>query len=500
MKGKLLPLDERPCNRVFPQMIARTNKDLELEVPTLEMLGSKRIPADPEDINRFLLNEVEDFEFVVISLDMLLYGGLIPSRLHHLDHAEAVRRFDVLRKMRMAKPALKIYAFQCIMRAPSYDSSEEEPEYYADWGYLLFRRKYLMDLGEREGLSDGEAAELASIEIPDEVICDYERRRAFNESMNIEALRLLDDGTIDFLVIPQDDSAPYGYTAISQKRVISELKRHELDMRCMVYPGADEVSMSLLARAYNEAVGYSPRVWPFFASVLGPQIIPLYEDRPMMESLKSHVRVTGARLADSPQEADLLLAINCPGKVMQESFVPESEKDLSYTSYRQLFDFTHRIAEYLAEGRRVALCDSAFANGGDVQCIRYLDRLGALQGLCAYAGWNTNCNTLGTVLAQALVGTNQDEIVRNTCYRIIEDVYYQALVRPRVVAEELPSLGLGYYDFADREELVADIIRADLQGRFDELGLARSCPTHIERVYMPWHRMFEIGMEIEGVA
>ncbi len=97
---------------------------------------------------------------------MLLYGGLIPSRLHHLDHAEAVRRFDVLRKMRMAKPALKIYAFQCIMRAPSYDSSEEEPEYYADWGYLLFRRKYLMDLGEREGLSDEEAAELASIEFP----------------------------------------------------------------------------------------------------------------------------------------------------------------------------------------------------------------------------------------------------------------------------------------------------------------------------------------------
>ena len=64
----------------------------------------------------------------------------------------------------------------------------------------------------------------------------------------------------------------------------------------------------------------------------------------------------------------------------------------------------------------------------------------------------------------------------------------------------MPSLGFVYYDFADREELVADIIRADLQGRFDELGLARSCPTHIERVYMPWHRMFEIGMEIEGVA
>lgn len=500
MKGKLLPLDERPCNRVFPQMIARTNEELELEVPALEVLGSKRIPADAARIERFLLDGIEHLDFAVVSLDMLLYGGLIPSRLHHLEREEAVRRFGVLRQMRRANPGLKIYAFQCIMRAPSYDSSEEEPEYYADWGYRLFRRKYLMDLREREGLSPEEDAELAAIEIPDEVVLDYESRRAFNEDMNVEALGLLEDGTIDFLVIPQDDSAPFGYTAISQKSVIAELKRRGLDMRCMIYPGADEVSMSLLARACNEAAGRSPRVWPFFASVAGPHIVPLYEDRPMMESLKSHVRVTGARLADAPAEADVLLAINCPGKVMQEAFVPEHEKDLTYTSWRQLSDFTQRIAEYLADGRRVALCDSAFANGGDAQCVRYLDRLGVLGGLCAYAGWNTNCNTLGTVLAQALVGTNQGEIARNTCYRIIEDVFYQALVRPRVVAEELPALGLGYYDFKDREEQVAEIIRTELQERFDELDFARACPTRIGRVYMPWHRMFEIGMEIEGVA
>lgn len=258
--------------------------------------------------------------------------------------------------------------------------------------------------------------------------------------------------------------------------------------------------MSLLARAVNEARGVSPRIWPFYASVLGPQIVPLYEDRPMFESLKSHVRVTGSRFAESPADADVLLAINCPGKVMQESFVSEKELDLSYTSYRNLSDFCQRIVEYLEAGKCVALCDSAFANGGDAQCISYLDRFGALDRLAAYAGWNTNCNTLGTVLAQALVGRDHDEVVRNTCYRIIEDVFYQAQVRPQVVAEDLPARGLGYYDFKGQESSISELIRDRLQARYDAMELAQHFPLSIELVYMPWHRMFEIGMEIGGAA
>ena len=33
-------------------------------------------------------------------------------------------------------------------------------------------------------------------------------------------------------------------------------------------------------------------------------------------------------MVDTPQEADLILAINSPGKIMQESFVDEVEKDI----------------------------------------------------------------------------------------------------------------------------------------------------------------------------
>lgn len=497
MKVLLLPLDERPCNRVFPQMVAASNEDLELVEPPRDVLGDKKRPADVGAIAAFLADEAESCDAAVLSLDMLLYGGLIPSRLHHLTRAELEGRLDAVRALKRANPALTIYAFQCIMRCPAYDSAEEEPDYYETCGFALFRRKYLMDRRERTGaLTPEEDAELAGFEVPPEVLADYEARRQVNDEMNIAVLGLLEEGVIDFLVIPQDDSAPFGYTAISQKRVIAALKERRLDDRVMIYPGADEVSMSLLARAWVEHEGAAPRIYPFYASVLGPTIVPNYEDRPMYESLKSHVRVVGARFADVPAEADIMLAINAPGKVMQESFVDPAEVDLTYTSYRNLADFTQRIAEYLAEGRRVALCDSAFSNGGERALIEQLDRRGVLGELASYAGWNTNCNTLGTTLAQAIIGRPGAMATRNLCYRIIEDVFYQAEVRPQTVAETLPAWGLSYYDFGDRQAEVEEHIRRALSARYATLALAREHPVRIERVYMPWRRMFEIGMDI----
>ena len=42
--------------------------------------------------------------------------------------------------------------------------------------------------------------------------------------MNLKVIDYLKNGDIDFLVIPQDDSSPYGYTSLSQKKVVDEVK------------------------------------------------------------------------------------------------------------------------------------------------------------------------------------------------------------------------------------------------------------------------------------
>lgn len=246
---------------------------------------------------------------------MLLYGGLLSSRLHHLTEDILEEHLDVLQELKTLNPHIKIYAFQCIMRCPQYNSSEEEPDYYEDYGYALFKKKYLEDKEERETLTSEEEIEKNSLHIPEEVIRDYEDRRLINCRMNSKTLELLENNVIDFLVIPQDDSSPFGYTAKDQKIILKEIKEKCLEFKVMVYPGADEVGMSLMTRAYNDYYQVHPKIYPFYASTLGPQVVPLYEDRPMFESLKSHILVTGARLVMDDSNANIVLAVNCPGKL-----------------------------------------------------------------------------------------------------------------------------------------------------------------------------------------
>jgi hypothetical protein len=74
-------------------------------------------------------------------------------------------------------------------------------------------------------------------------------------------------------------------------------------------------------------------------------------------------------------EADLILAINPQEKYMQKPQTQVLDMDLTYTSYRNLLDFVYKIESYIKSGKVVILSDSAFANGGDLTLINYLDRL-----------------------------------------------------------------------------------------------------------------------------
>ena len=124
-----LPLDERPCNYLYPQMIVSSNTSIKLTMPSLNILSQKKNPASFENIRTYLLEQAKNQEALVISLDMLLYGGLIPSRLHHLSQETLEKRLEVLKEIKQINPRIKIYAFECIMRCPQYNSSEEEPDY-----------------------------------------------------------------------------------------------------------------------------------------------------------------------------------------------------------------------------------------------------------------------------------------------------------------------------------------------------------------------------------
>lgn len=57
MRILLLPLDERPCNYIYPQMVASSNHSVHLTMPPLDILPKKKISASFNKIRQYLLKE-----------------------------------------------------------------------------------------------------------------------------------------------------------------------------------------------------------------------------------------------------------------------------------------------------------------------------------------------------------------------------------------------------------------------------------------------------------
>lgn len=499
MKIVYLPIDERPCNIGFVEMIAKSSKEIELAAPEMDLLGSKRQPADTEALWTWLQEAVKDADALILSIDMLVYGGLLPSRLHFLKEKAADVWMERLRSLKADHPALPIFASNLIMRTPKYSSGDEEPDYYEHWGREIFLRAWLLDKQDREMLTNDEKQQLEEIsrKLPGEYIQDYEKRRRFNLSINLKMIELVSEGVIDFLSIPQDDSAEYGYTALDQKAVVARREELRLYQKVQMYPGADEVGATLLARIYSELKGQKLKIYPFWSSTLGPQLIPLYEDRPFAESLKAHVMAAGCQLTEQPEEADLILAINTPGRVMQESW-EQDKKDITYTSFRNMLTFVDKIKRFIEDGKKVIISDSAFANGGDRELIVLLDEEEVLDKLLSYKGWNTNCNTLGTTICQGVIGLEGDpETIReNIIYHLLDDYFYQAEVRMEMVSDFLPQHDLDYFNLKESAYHVNAERDRRMTDRFKKLILHSFKDKELAKVttFAPWNRMFECGL------
>ena len=143
-----IPLDERPCNYHFASRIAQ-GTEVNLIRPEIDILGKKKTPADFAKLEQFMLDNAKNADAYVLSLDMLLYGGIIPSRLHHMTEEELLERLSVVDKIKAVNSKVKIYAFALIMRCPKYSSSDEEPDYYEYCGREIFLSGLLRILRKR---------------------------------------------------------------------------------------------------------------------------------------------------------------------------------------------------------------------------------------------------------------------------------------------------------------------------------------------------------------
>ncbi|MGL5021466.1 MAG: DUF4127 family protein [Mycoplasmatales bacterium] len=480
MKIKILPLDERPCNIRFGEKICSYNNKIELISPNLNILGKKKAPGNFKKINEYIFNN--NSEYLIISLDTYLYGGLLPSRLHQMSFDVLLSKLQKLKSLKSKNPDLKIYAFSTIMRTPRYNSSDEEPDYYSKFGSDIFLKKYLEDKKDCVGLSKDEKLNLKGIKIPMEFEQDYQKRRDTNLKVNLEIVKLLADNTFEYLIFPQDDSAPYGYTRIDQNEVYSSLKQLN-PKRYSVHPGADEVLMTLISRIYNYEKNVLPKVFIKFENDEFKKCIPLYEDRNIEKTLNLHLEAAGFVETKDLTKADKLLYYNVPqDKEMIESF----DQDLKLS---KKFDLS------LFENKDFFILDNCYANGGDISLLKSLKNHNLIDNVLGYSGWNTNANSLGTILCMMSVSDNVNNgKLKNFIYeRFLEDGLYQAIIRKKISLKYLEELGLTYFDLKDMQNVV---IEKELK-EFEEL-----CDTILGlkefeiKLSHPWNRMFEIDIDV----
>ena len=140
MNIAFLPIDNRPVCYTLTKIIAEIDSDVNFSIPDRSMLGDLNKIADITGLYSWLENLPKQ-DAIVISLDTLIYGGLIPSRRGKETLDELKIRLEKLKTILKNKNA-KVYAFSSIMRISNNNYNEEEKEYWAKYGKKIFEYSY----------------------------------------------------------------------------------------------------------------------------------------------------------------------------------------------------------------------------------------------------------------------------------------------------------------------------------------------------------------------
>lgn len=494
MKRRLaaVPVDARPAVRSQVQeMVACA--DWELRMPPVEMLGHLRTPADRDALCDWLLEQAPQVDGFVLSLDMLIYGGLVPSRFIEDEAASLLNRLQVLHRLRHEAPQAPIYAFAATMRISNNNVAEEEKPYWAEYGTRLWAWSHHQDRALHAALPAHRVQseqELRGLEqqIPQAIRRDYLHTRQRNLQITLQALEQVKTGVLTRLVLPQDDTAEFGLNVAERRHLQKQVQRQGLEDRVAIYAGADEVMHTLCARLVASLEAREPLKVALLPS--DPASLSCmtarYEDRPLIESITAQLKAVGAHLLADIQQADVVLAVHTQGAhqgdwAMGVALPERTGIDTGWAAAMR------RARE---RGQAVAWADMAYANGGDPHLFD--------QGLPlpdAYAGWNTASNTLGSVLSQCVLGAGrlqEGPSRRALSLRLLEDMLYQADLRQVLRAQVDESRATHESLLRAARDIVVPASRAFAQAH----GLSH-CVADLR---LPWGRSFEVDLQLEPCA
>lgn len=444
MKIAFIPIDNRPVCYNLAVDIAAIDEDIELLVPPREYLGSLTKNADVNNLFEWFKN-LSDVDKVILSLDTVAYGGLIPSR-RSTDSEETIKQRVLRFRSEWIKKKAKVLAFSSIMRISNNNYNEEEKEYWKDYGTKIF--EYSFNTHKCNLKHFGSPIQNL---IPRNILNDYLATRQRNFNINKMYLEWQKLGFFDELIFSKDDCAEYGFNV----KEANELSK----AGGKVITGADEIPISLLSRAIDKKMS----VQIIFTEPEYKHLISNYEDVSIENSVKNQLKLANVEIND--KDADIVLIVN-NFKDHQGEIVMKRPTEL----------FSDSI---LLPDKPYMIADVRNANGADNNFVKQLLPNVKLENFYGYSGWNTSANSLGTLICAAKIKFNAKKYNNNAfkkvqMIRFLDDWAYQANVRQQLTQPvDIKSCMKPY------EEQISKILNIQINNDY---------------IY-PWNRLFEIEVQ-----
>lgn len=488
-----VPQDDRPVDYEYTVSTAEA-AGYQVLTPPAQYLSGMNFHGSPDKLMAWVDANAGKADAMVLSIDSLVYGGLVDSRKHNLPMETLTARLEKVEALHKSHKKVPIYVFSTVMRSPWAGGKGVEPDYYLTMGSDIYQLASLQAKMDEEGLNPQERNDWFAImrRVPMEYLQDWYNRRRKNMSINY---RLIDDvrkGVFTYYSLGHDDNSVITQSSLESKYL--EMAGDGIPKTAFgSFPGADQLGLLLITRASNDFNNYHPKITVIYPLGGGEKTVPRYDGQAIGKTIASHVEAIGGTMVDN-ERPDLLLAVNTPLTTSTTESANFENFPIMLQSTR---DFLTQIEKAVNLGIPVSIVDMAFSNGSDNTLVYGLYQDQMMYRLAAYNGWNTASNSVGYGIAQGVLSkymtADAHRDMLTTQY--LDNWAYQANVRD--------------YIYRMQQKLEAGVVtqyyptlNEELQSRTKE-QLQRYASTYLGidpktvDVTLPWQRLFEVYVDVK---
>ncbi|WP_427113427.1 DUF4127 family protein [Megasphaera sueciensis] len=489
-----VPQDNRPVDLAYTVSTAQ-DAGYTIITPPQKYLSGSNFKGSPEQLLQWVDAHAGEADAMVLSVDSLVYGGLVDSRKHNMDMATLVRRINEIEKIKNNHSHIPIYAFSTVMRSPWAGGQGVEPDYYLTYGNDIYELSALQSKMDEEGLNPQERTDWFNIvqRVPMEYLQDWYNRRRKNMMVNHILIQCAKKGIFTYFCLGHDDNSTHTQSALEAKYLETESKGVSNNVYGS-FPGADQLGLLLITRASNDFNNYHPKITVIYPLGGGARTVPSYDGQEIGKTIKAHIEAVGGVITDK-ERPDLLLAVNTP-------LTTQTSESANFENFPIMLDstkvFLGQIEKAIQAGIPVSIVDMAFSNGSDNTLVYglYMDKI--MYSLAAYNGWNTASNSVGYGVSQGILSKymTADAHQRMLTTQYLDNWAYQANVRDYItrMQEKIKK---------NEEPQYFSTINAELQSRTKE-QLQRYAKDYLGvdprtiQVTLPWNRLFEVYVDVRA--